>query len=817
MAVQHAAAGGQGSIARADHGPADGGERSGSVLLDAAFARTPPAPSNGGLTGPLGRAVTPLSRLAFIGNSLPRRCGIATFTTDLQQAISTSCADVKTCIVAMTDHGHAYDYPSVVRLQVNDDRVEEYVQAADFLNAGRFEAVSLQHEFGIFGGEAGSHIIELLSRLTMPIVTTLHTVLSEPTPAQRSVMGRIVDTSSRVVVMAEKGRDLLRTVYWVPAEKIDVMPHGIPDFAFVEPDQAKAKFGFSGRAVILTFGLLSPNKGIEVMIDAMPSILKSRADAVYIVLGATHPNLVRHQGEAHRDSLVARVRALGIEDHVVFLDQFVDQATLLDFISMCDVYVTPYLNEAQMTSGTLAYSFGLGKAVVSTPYWHARELLADGRGILVPFGDATAIGSEIAGLLTDDPRRQAMRERAYASSRSMTWERSAERYLAAFDRARRGHRLRVIARLDQSEPACERHAPPAMQTGHLLSMCDDTGLFQHANHSVPDRSHGYCVDDNARALLLACALNNPGEQRLSEALTARLAAFVQHAWNPETRRFRNFMSFDRSWLEDSGSEDSHGRTVWALGECARSDASPSRRRWAASLFAEALPTVESFRSPRAWAFTLLGLDAYCAAVAGDSLAERVRSLLADRLISIMSAVETEDWVWLEEGLAYDNARLPQALIVTGIATRTSAYVEAGLRSLRWLMKLQTTPAGLFRPVGTEGFSDKRKPPQAFDQQPLEATATISACLAAWRADGDVEWKADAARAFAWFLGSNDLASPLVDLETGSCRDGLHADRPNENRGGESVLSYLLGLAEVRQLGRISGDRTNVAPLEALRA
>ncbi len=760
--------------------------------------------------------MTQLSRLAFIGNSLPRRCGIATFTTNLQQAISTSCAGVETAIVAMTDHGHAYDYPSVVRLQVNDARIEDYAHAADVLNASQFEAVSLQHEFGIFGGEAGAHIMALLSRLNMPIVTTLHTVLSEPTLAQRGVLDRIVEASSKVIVMAEKGRELLRSVYRAPAEKIEVIPHGIPDFPFVEPDKAKAKFGYSGRAVILTFGLLSPNKGVEVMINAMPTILKSRADAMYVVLGTTHPNLVRTQGEAYRESLVARARELGVEDHVVFLDQFVDQGTLLDFISMCDVYVTPYLNESQMTSGTLAYSFGLGRAVVSTPYWHARELLGGGRGILVPFGDSATLGSEIAHLLTDDARRQAMRERAYASSRSMTWERTAERYLTAFESARRGHGLRVIARQDQSAPS-RAQAPPEMQIGHFLSMCDDTGLFQHAVHSVPDRSHGYCVDDNARALLLACALNNPGEHRLSEALTARLAAFVQHAWNPDKRRFRNFMSFDRRWLEDKGSEDSHGRTLWALGECARSDATPSRRRWAAGLFAEALPAVEGFRSPRAWAFTLLGLDAYCAAVPEDFLAERVRILLAERLVSIMSLVETEDWVWFEDGLAYDNARLPQALIVTGISTGASAYVEAGLRSLRWLMTVQTAPEGYFRPIGTESFGNKRTPPQAFDQQPLEAAATISACLAALRADGNAEWRADAARAFEWFLGSNDLSLPLVDLETGGCRDGLHPDRPNENRGAESVLSYLLGLAEIRQLALISGDRAKLPRLRALHA
>ncbi len=761
--------------------------------------------------------MTQPSRIAFIGNSLPRRCGIATFTTDLQQAIATGYADVETSIVAMTDHGQAYAYPPVVGRQVNDDRMDEYERAADFLNAGRYEVVSLQHEFGIFGGDAGGHVMGLLSRLTMPVVTTLHTVLAEPTATQREVMDRIIEASARVVVMAAKGRDLLRTVYRVPAEKIEVIPHGIPDFAFVEPDAAKAKFGFAGRPVILTFGLLSPNKGIEVMIDAMPAILESRADAVYVVLGSTHPNLVRHQGEAYRESLVARARALGVESQVVFLDQFVDQATLLDFISMCDVYVTPYLNEAQMTSGTLAYSFGLGKAVVSTPYWHARELLADGRGILVPFGDAGAIGSEIAGLLTDDTRRQAMREGAYSSSRSMTWKRTAERYLGVFESARRGHRLRVIAGPGHPVPARASHAPPEMQLGHFLSMCDDTGLFQHAVHSVPDRSHGYCVDDNARGLLLACALTHAGEQRLSEPLSARLAAFVQHAWNPDTRRFRNFMSFDRRWLEDRGSEDSHGRTLWALGACALTDASPSRRRWAAALFAEALPTVEGFRSPRAWAFTLLGLDAYCAAAAADREAVRIRGLLADRLISIMAAVETKDWVWFEEGLAYDNARLPQALIATGISTATPAYVAAGLRSLRWLMTMQTAPAGHFRPIGSDSFGGLRTRPSTFDQQPLEATATISACLTAWRADGDPEWRGGAARAFAWFLGSNDLSEPLVDLDTGSCRDGLHPDRPNENRGGESVVSYLLSLAEIRQLSRLIGDSTKPEPLRAVRA
>ena len=761
--------------------------------------------------------MTPLRRIAVIGNSLPRRCGIATFTTDLQQAISTSRPALETCIVAMTDHGQTYDYPKAVAFQIRDNEIEEYVRAADFLNAGRFDTVCLQHEFGIFGGEAGGHVLELLSRLTMPVVTTFHTVLANPTASQRAVMERIVDASSKVVVMANKGRELLRSVYHVPDDKIEVIAHGIPDVALVAPDAAKARLGFDGKSIILTFGLLSPNKGIEVMIDAMPSILKRRADALYVVLGATHPNLVRDQGEAYRNRLMRRVRELGVEDHIVFLDRFVDLPTLLEFISMCDVYVTPYLNEAQMTSGTLAYSFGMGKPVVSTPYWHARELLANGRGVLVPFGDATAIGNKIAELLTDDVRRQAMCRRAYAVSRTMTWERTAEHYMSVFESASQGHWLKVIAPSNTGVPEPRGPAAPDMQIGYFLSMCDDTGLFQHAVYSVPDRSHGYCVDDNARAMLLACALNSPGEQPLSEILTARFAAFVQHAWNPDTGRFRNFMGFNRTWLEASGSEDSHARTLWALGETARSDATPSRRLWAAALFAEALSIVETFCSPRAWAFTLLGLGAYCAVAPDDLHAQEIRRSLADRLMSCLASVETPNWVWFEEGLAYDNARLPQALMMTGAATQTPEYVQAGLRTLRWLMTRQTTPAGHFRPVGTAGFGELRQLPRAFDQQPVEATATIAACLTAWRADGDAEWKALATRAFTWFLGSNDLSVALVDPHTGSCRDGLHPDRANENRGGELVVCYLLGLAEICQLARVNAGLTKPAALRAMGA
>jgi glycosyltransferase involved in cell wall biosynthesis len=752
-----------------------------------------------------------LQRVAFVGNCLPRHCGIATFTHDLHRAVSKARPDLETCVVAMTDTGRTYDYPAAMRFEIHEETIGEYVKAAEFLNSARFDVVSLQHEYGIFGGEAGGNIVELLSRLEMPVVTTLHTVLAKPTAKQHDVMDRIIDTSAKVVVMSEKGREFLRSVHDVPARKIEVIPHGIPDFPFLETHHAKVKFDLAGKMIILTFGLLSPNKGIETMLDAMPGIIKSCPNALYVVLGATHPNLVRQQGEAYRDSLTVRAKDLGIEDHVVFFNQFVDQATLLDFISMCDVYTTPYLNEAQMTSGTLAFSFGLGKAVVSTPYWHAKELLSDGCGILVPFGDAKALSAEIAGLLTNDVRRHSMGKRAYAASRPMTWVQTGKRYLSVFETESEKARPEISLPADVIFSRRNGHLIPEIRFGHFLSLCDSTGLLQHAVQSVPDRSHGYCADDNARALLFSSLLANFGEVQLSQTMTARFAAFIQHAWNPDTRRFRNFMSYDRRWLEKQGSEDSHGRTLWALAECARKDIDQSRRRWAGALFKTALPIVEEFSSPRAWAFSLLGLDAYCTLVGGNVLANRLRGLLGDRLMSLLATTETKEWTWFEDLLAYDNARLPQALIQTGLTTGTPRYIEAGLRSLRWLNSLQTTSSGQFRPVGTKSFGRLSQKPEAFDQQPVEAAATISACLAAWRAQDSGEWPTNALRAFEWFLGENDLQTAVADPETGSCSDGLHPDRSNENKGAESMLSYLLGLVEIRQFKRMTAmDRIRPA-------
>lgn len=766
-------------------------------------------------------AAAPVSRLAFVGNSLPRKCGIATFTNDLAQAVGGVRPTLDAGIVALIDPGQSYDFPPDVGFTIREERIEDYRAAAAWLNAGGFEAVSLQHEFGIFGGEAGGDILALLQPLNAPVVTTLHTVLAEPTKAQHDVMCGIVEASSKLVVMGPKGSDLLRRVYRAPDAKIEIIPHGIPQFPFVEPDQAKALHGLAGRTVILTFGLLAPSKGVDLMIEAMPEVLRECPDAVYLILGATHPSLVRQQGEAYRDSLIARVDALGLADHVIFLNQFVDQATLLEFISLCDVYVTPYRNEAQLTSGTLAYSYGLGKAIVSTPYWHAKALLANGRGVLVDFDDEGGFGREVAALLADEPRRQAMRRDAFAASRCMIWPFVARRYLDLFDAAAARPRARTVVTRPPPRAIPARGAAPAplpgIRVGHLLAMSDGVGLLQHAIHAVPDRRHGYCVDDNARALLLWCKLRQGGEPMPAGFTPGPYESFVQHAWNADTKRFRNFMSYDRRWLEPRGSEDSHGRALWSLGECAAVAGHGPRRDWACDLFRDALPAVGRFASPRAWAFTLLGLDAYLGATPEDWRADELRLDLANRLMALLMRTETPDWVWFEDGLAYDNARLCEALIRAGRALDNQEFRQAGLRSLRWLVAQQTASSGAFRPVGTESFDQGRRPPLAFDQQPVEAAASISAYLAAAAIDSPAFWTAEADRAFAWFNGGNDLAAVLADPATGGCLDGLHPERANQNQGAESVLSYLLSLADQRRWARMGVGTASPSPVLAISA
>lgn len=741
-----------------------------------------------------------IQKIAFVGDYLPRKCGIATFTHDLCTSVATQYPGADCFVVPVNDVAQGYDYPSEARFEIEEQEVDSYRRAADFLNFANADVVSLQHEYGIFGGPAGSHVTRLLADLRMPVVTTLHTVLREPNPDQRRVLRQVAEASARLVVMSERAKTFLREIYEVPEAKIDLIPHGIPDMPFVDPNFYKDQFGVEGKFVALTFGLLSPSKGIEHMLRAMPAILSEIPGFVYIVLGATHPSLIREQGERYRISLERLAKDLGIKPNVSFHNRFVNLDELIEFLGMADIYVTPYLNPAQIVSGTLAYAFGCGKAVVSTPYWYAEELLAEGRGVLVPFDDSKALARAIIDLLSDEQRRHAMRKKAYKLGREMIWSHVAHQYVDSFQRARRSlldvpyKPLRVRTLAEQSMDL------PGLRLDHLSRMTDSAGILQHATYTIGSFNEGYCTDDNARAMLMTVMLEQLGQdQAIVHRLATIYAAFLDHAFDRSQGRFRNFLGFDRRWIDETPSDDCQGRALWAVGACV----GRSRRRdfqfWASGIFDLALAAITETTSPRAWAFGLIGVALYLERFGGARPASHTRDTLTERLLERLEATATPEWPWFEDRLVYDNAKLSHALIASARSGGDPKAGERGIETLRWLVGIQKSPTGCFRPIGSKGFYPRDGERARFDQQPVEAHATVSACIEAYHFTDDPFWIQEARVAFEWFLGGNDLGLDVYDAKSGGCCDGLQEDRLNLNQGAESTLAFLLSLAEMKLL------------------
>jgi hypothetical protein len=605
--------------------------------------------------------------------------------------------------------------------------------------------------------------------------------------------------------MARKGLEILRDTYQIPLGKIDVIAHGIPNLNFRDSSDFKEQFGVAGRQVLLTFGLIGPGKGIEHAIEALPEIVQHHPNVIYLILGATHPHLLAREGERYRLSLERLAERLGVKQHVIFHNRFVSPDDLKEFIGATDIYLTPYLNEAQITSGTLAYVFGSGKAVVSTPYWHASELLGDGRGVLVPFANPQAIGRGVCELLDDLPRLDSMREKAYQMGREMLWPEVATRYLESFQHARADHKMLPRAAFAGWTLHSRPQALPPFKLDHVVRMSDGTGIFQHAIFNVPNFHEGYCTDDNARAYILCNLLEEVGERPVTGnlgKLATNYLAFLAAALDYGSGRFRNFMSHGREWLEEEGSEDSHARALWATGTGAGRSKNEGHRRLSAQLFIKGLTAMEHFTSPRAWAFSLLGIHEYLRLDNDDSQVKEIRAILCKRLVSLWNDFATDDWPWFESNVTYDNSRISQALILCGQQMPNPEALEIGLTSLRWLASIQTTQAGCFRPIGSNGFYEKNGARADFDQQPVEAQAMVSACHEAYRATQDGSWTIEAKRAFEWFLGRNDLGLPLYDFTTGGCGDGLHVDRVNENQGAESTLAFQLSLAEMNKAAHL---------------
>ena len=743
-----------------------------------------------------------IKSIAVIGNYSPRQCGIATFTKDLVEGLSAISSDIDCWTVAMNDTLEGYHYPEKVRFEINQNVLADYGVASQFVNISGANIVCLQHEFGIFGGSAGSHLLKLLGDLHMPVVTTLHTVLKDPAPEYRDIMCKLSNLSDKLVVMSHKAKDFLEDIYGVPREKIAFIHHGIPDMPFIDSSFNKDKFEVEGKKVLLTFGLLSPNKGIETVLQALPAVLEKHPDVVYIILGRTHPHVLKSQGEAYRIMLQQMVHKLGINRQVIFQNSFVALRELGEFLSIADLYISPYPEEAQITSGTLAYAMGTGKAIISTPYWYAVEMLAEGRGKIVPFKNPKALAEQINALLDNDDQRHAMRKKAYTFTRKALWKEVSKRYVEIFRQVRQNRIRHPQPRYFYIKDieAITRFDLPEIKLDHLKALTDDTGILQHANHTIPDRAYGYCTDDNARALLVAVLGQKylPANGFGLDALAGHYLGFLLYAFDEKSGRFRNFMDYSRQWVKEIGSEDSHGRALWCLGKAVAYLENPSHLAVSTVLFKKALGVAEHFFSPRAVAFTLIGLDAYLGKFFGDSDARRIRDVLADRLFVQFKDHGTKDWPWLEDTLNYANAKLPQALILSGNRMQRSDMVDMGVSSLKWLLAIQTHDHH-FAPIGSNGWYQKGGKRTRFDQQPIEAKAMVDACVEAYNITRDRQWFENSAMSFNWFLGHNDLNMPLYDPKTGGCRDGLMVDGINQNQGAESTLAWLLSLLTLQKL------------------
>lgn len=728
--------------------------------------------------------------VALIGTYYPRKCGIATFTKDISDQLGIHCPDIHTQIYALDMLSNHKLYSGCERM-IDCESPLSYAQAAHHINSTAVDAVWLQHEFGIFGGPDGEIVCDFVDRIAAPLIVTFHTVLERPTDRQRKIIEHLVSCASRIMVMSSHGRDLLTEDYHAPASIVELIPHGAPDRPFGRVAEMKARLDLSDKNVLMTFGLIGPGKGLENAIEALPAIIERHPNTVYRIVGATHPNLVREHGEAYREGLMALAGKLGVSDHVIWDNRFLDTDELLDQLEACDIYLTPYFNMQQATSGTLSYAVALGKAIVSTPYVHARELLADGAGILVEPRSSKSIATAVSSLLEDPAGMNALQRRAYDAGRDTIWPCFAQR----------------SRRLIQNATKTSFREPPITATPSLeavFAMSDFTGMLQHSIGIVPDRRHGYCLDDNARALILinsTSSLAATDQRRWSSTF----ASFIQHAWNPEKQMFRNFMNFDRTWCEDVGSEDSYGRALWALGHTAAAAQDRDLRAWGLRWFNEATPGFAAIDSPRALAFGMLGA---CRIMHSDNSHKHARALLergGTILAHLLDCARRPNWAWFEAVLGYDNPRLAQALMGAGVALNHPEWVEAGLETQQWIAKRTIAAEGHFRPVGSHTFH-KEYEQYPFDQQPLEAQAAIEASASAFAVSGDQRWVDHAMAAYRWYFGANDRGGPLADLATGRCFDGVTPRGVNENCGAESILAF--HLAHVSLIALLNDARPN---------
>lgn len=732
-----------------------------------------------------------MNKIAIIGNFPPRKCGIATFTNDLNEGIKST--GVATSVIAMNDGLKKYKYPEDVKFEIAQNDIASYINAANFLNTNNYSAVILQHEFGIFGGQDGKYIIQLLKRLKMPVISTFHTILDNPSEDQRAVISEIAQLSKKIISISKKGTEILENVFSIPESKREHIHHGAHKIEIEDLDILKQKLGVENKKILLTFGLLSKNKSLEVVITALPEVLKKYPDVVYIILGETHPHVIKQDGEHYRNSLIHLVNKLKLEKNVIFIDRFVSNKELFEFLKICDIYVIPYLGEKQISSGTLMYTMAAGKPIISTPFWYAKEMLAENRGTLFDFNNSKQLSEKIIYLFDNGVDRENISNNARNLAEQCYWPNIGKQYVDLLNTITKEN-LSVKPHNQIAGDIESALSLPPLNLHQLRVLTDSTGMLQHSRYNIPDRTHGYCMDDNARALILSVMIQNE-VQDIDELnrLTSIYLSFIDHAFNPANSKFRNFMSYERSWLEEEGSEDSAGRTMWALGYTVAHTHVGNFYYHSHYLFKKGLENIDYLSHPRALAYLIIGLVHFFqidkeAPVTGI-LENKVR-----QLSSFFDKTIDNDWLWYDDIVTYANCRIPQALIAAGMFLKNPDLIKRGLKILDWLIEKQFI-GNIFSPIGNKGWHPSENK-ACFDQQPIEAHGMIDACLQAEDHVKDGKYADHALKAFAWFIGKNNCSSALYDFSTGGCRDGLHPDGVNLNQGAESTLSWLMSLINI---------------------
>jgi len=728
--------------------------------------------------------------IAFIGNYLPRTCGIATFTRDLLVSVRKNLnSDSTVFAIAMDEEGKTYNYADEVLYSVGQNKLKDYIEAANIINTSNAQVVSIQHEFGIYGGWDGIYLLSMLSRINIPIVTTLHTVLLSPSPNQKKIITEIAQRSFKTVVMSRDSAQTLNRVYGVPEEKIEIIFHGTPDFISVDTSHFKKRFKLEGRKMILTFGLLSPSKGIETVIRALPPLTKDFPDITYVILGITHPNVLKEQGEKYREGLVRLVERLRLRPHVIFDDRFVKLEELYAWLQASDIYVTPYMNKDQSVSGTLSYAMGAGNAIISTPYRYAEEMLSEGRGVLFDFNDSEKLSAILRDLLSDANKLRSLQKKAYYFGKQMSWKKVSKRYVEVLERAASSKKPETATRA--------RSAPimriPKFDLTHIKRLTDDTGIIQHCKFIVPDRSSGYCLDDNARALILcAWAAFLLGDED-AKALLPTYCAFVRHMQGKDGS-FANFFSYRREIIDEKGSDDSNGRTVWALGYLSWRTRNETLRSFSREMMNNSFRMIPKLNL-RGKAFSAIGLACYLRAFGGDERAIELLKNVSSDIAQAYAKSSEKNWQWFENILAYDNAVIPMSLFNAYGILKDESLLKIAEDSLSFLEQ-NIFRDGKLSIIGNRGWYVKGKESARFDQQPIDVAAVALAMQSAYRVTGDKEYINKMRTAFDWFLGDNDLGIPMFDTGSKGCSDGLMQGGASMNQGAESTISFLMALLAV---------------------